>query len=95
MNKNIELIRQRRELLVMRAELQRIDLALQIEPWKKPLSTLDRALLLVRRMREHSTLIMRTLATFTFSGRTRLGRLLALGQSAWRAYRLLVKEKKA
>ena len=93
MNKNIELIRQRRELLVMRAELQRIDLALQIEPWKKPLSTLDRALALLRRAREHSTLIMRTLATFAFGGRTRLGRLVALGQSAWRAYRLFIKAK--
>ena len=93
MNKQIELIRQRRDLLILRSGLQRIDLALQIERWKKTLSTIDHALALARRAREHSTLIARVLAAFAIGGRSRLGRLVSLGRSAWRAYRLFTKMK--
>lgn len=93
MNKQIELIRQRRDLLVLRSGLQRIDLALQVERWKKPLSTLDHALALARRAREHSTLIVRALAAFAIGGRSRLSRLVSLGRTAWRAYRLFTKMK--
>ena len=93
MNKQIELICQHRELLVLRCGLQRIDLALQIERWKKPLSTIDHALALARRAREHSTLIARALAAFAIGGGSRLGRLVRLGRLAWRAYRLFIKMK--
>ena len=93
MNKQIELIRQRRELLILRSGLQRIDLALHIERWKKPLSTIDHALALARRAREHSTLIAQAVAAFAVGGRSRLGRLVRLSRSAWRAYRLFIKMK--
>jgi len=91
MSEPIEQIRQRRELLVMRADLQRFDLALQIEPWKKPLSYIDHGLTLARRVRAHPALIAGALAALAFVGRNRLGRVAQLGWSAWSAYRLFTK----
>jgi len=93
MNKHIEQIRQRRDLLVMRADLQRFDLALQIEPWKKSLRYIDHGLTLARRARAHPALIALALAALAFIGRHHLGRVARLGWSAWSAYRLLVKAR--
>jgi hypothetical protein len=93
MSKHIDQIRQRRDLLVMRADLQRFDLALQIEPWKKSLGYADHALAFGRRVREHPTLIALALATLAFFGRHRLGRVVRLGWSAWSTYRLFVKAR--
>ena len=93
MNKHIEQIRHRRDLLVMQADLQRFGLALQIEPWKKPLSTLDRALAFTRRVREPRRLITMALSALAVAGRNRLGRVIRLGWSAWSTYRMLIKKK--
>jgi hypothetical protein len=93
MNKRIELIRQRRDLLVMRADFQRFDLAQQIEPWKKPLSYFDRGLTLARRVRAHPTLIAVALAALAYAGRNRLGHVVRLGWSAWSTYRLFIKSR--
>ena len=93
MNKHLEQIRQHRELLVMRADMQRFDLALQTEPWKKPLGYIDHGVTLVRRVRAHPLLIAVALAALTYVGRKRLGRVVRLGWSAWSAYRLFIKAK--
>jgi len=92
MNKHIEQIRQRRDLLVIRSELQRFDLALQIEPWKKPMGYIDRGVALARRAREHPTLVATVLAALAFVVRKRFGRVARLGWSAWGVYRLFVKK---
>ena len=93
MSKHIEQIRQRRDLLVMRADLQRFDLALQIEPWKKPLRYIDHGLTLARRARAHPALLAVALAALAFVSHNRLGRVVRLGWSAWNAYRLFVKAR--
>ncbi len=93
MSKHIEQIHQRRALLAMRAELQRFNLALQLEPLKKPLSHIDQALALGRRVRRHPVLLAVALAGFAVVGRNRWGNVARLGWSAWRMYRLFIKRK--
>lgn len=93
MNKRIEQIRQRRDMLVMRAELQRNTLVLHIEPWKKPLHYLDHGVTLARRARAHPALITLALAGLAFIGRNYWGSALRLSWTAWNVYRLFIKAK--
>ena len=83
MNKQLEQIQRRRELLVMQSDLQRLGLTLQIETWKKPLSTLDRALAFIRLAREHRVLISIAFGALAVAGRYRLSRIARLGGLAW------------
>lgn len=91
MNKRIQQIRQRRELLVIRSDRQRLTLARQIEPWKKALHTVDRAVGFIRHVRLAPTLIAVALGMLAVTSRRRLGRVLRLGWSAWKTYRQFMK----
>lgn len=91
MNKRIQQIRQRRELLVMRSDRQRFILARQIKPWRKALHAVDRAMGFIRRARTARTLITIALGVLAMTGRRRLGRMLRLGWSAWKTYRQFMK----
>lgn len=92
MNKRIEQIHQRRELLVIQADLQRFGLALQIEPWKKSLSKIDRVLAFTRGLRDTRTLFtIAVSAALAVVSRNRVGRAVQLGWSAWNTYRKLRK----
>jgi hypothetical protein len=95
MNERIEQIRQRRDLLVTRADLQRFDLELQVTPWKKPLRLLDHGIAYARRAREHPVVLALAVAVLVYAGRHRLRRVLGWGLSAWRVYRLLARPKKS
>jgi hypothetical protein len=94
MNERLEYIRRRRELLVTRADLQRFDLELQVAPWKKSLRFVDHGVALLRRAREHPTVLALALIVLAFIGRHRLRRVIGLGLSAWRVYRLFARAKK-
>lgn len=91
MNKHIEQIRARREMLVMRVDLQRFDLALQTESYKKPFSYVDRGIAVARYAREHPITLTLALVAIAAIGRNRIGQVMSLGVSAWRAYRLFTK----
>ncbi len=93
MNKQLEQIQRRRELLVMQSDLQRLGLALQIETWKKPLSALDRALVFARFAREHRMLISVALGALAVAGGHRLGRIARLGGLAWTLVRRFINHK--
>lgn len=89
----LEHIRQRRELLIARADLQRLDLELTALAWHKPLAVIDRGLALVRRVRAHPAALLAVLAALALLNRKRPGRMLYFGGMAWRAWQALSQKK--
>lgn len=83
----LEQIQQRRAILVARADVQRLDLALNAQAWQKPLALVDRGIALLRRVRKHPATLLLGLVALAFLNRKRPGRLLYFGGMAWRAWR--------
>ena len=91
----LELIRQRRELLIMRSELQRLEMAHYAEPWRKPLAVADRGVSLLQRVRQHPATLLAVASVFAYLNRKRPGRMLYLGGVAWRAWQAMARRKSA
>lgn len=91
--RRLDRIRLRREYLLARAELQRLDLALYAQALQKPLALVDRGIALIRRVREHPAILLLGLAALVFLNRKRPGRMLYFGGMAWRVWQGLAHKK--
>lgn len=76
-----------RELLVMRAELQRATLVARVHSLRRRFAFADRGTALLRRIRAHPVLAVFTLAAAGYTLRRRLRRVIGFGWSAWRMYK--------
>lgn len=93
MTSHLHSIQQRRDLLVARADLQRLALLVQFSSLRKPLRLIDRGIALARRAREHPVLAAAAFVTLAFAFRRRLGRVLRYGLTAWRVYRMVQRNR--
>jgi len=71
MNTRLELIRQRRAMLIVRSAAQRAEVVEITEPWRAPLSIVDRVTTLVQRVRAHPLAIPMGIALLFSMGRNR------------------------
>jgi hypothetical protein len=84
MSPSLDRIRQRRAVLMARAEAQRNEVARVVRPWRVPLSVADRALAVLHRLRAHPLAVTAAMVLLVWIGRNRkspwAGRLLTLWQ---------------
>ncbi len=82
MNTRIAALRQRRAQLVVRAALQRAQVAQALQPWQKPLTLVDTLIEVVRVVRRHPVLAAVGVSLFASGTRHRwlmwVGRLVTL-----------------
>jgi hypothetical protein len=89
MNTRIAAIRHRRALLVARSDFQRLELAVCLAPWRRPLAVVDTVMTVVRTYSTFSTLGALFVARAPRRGLLSwAGRLLA----AWEVVRLVRRE---
>jgi YqjK-like protein len=89
MNARLALLRQRRELLVLRARLQRLEIQAIAQDWSKPLAFADSLVAAARRARRFWLLYALALALFVRSRRMSLGIWIGRLWTAWEIYRAL------
>ncbi|MFN7087870.1 MAG: YqjK family protein [Burkholderiales bacterium] len=82
-------IARRKERLIARAAQQRAAIAAGCLPWCKPLAAADRALVLVRFLKENPLVLGATVAVAALIGRRNLLRWAGRGLFLWRAWRSL------
>jgi hypothetical protein len=80
MNQKLTHLAQRRQRLVAQAAMQRIALARNIEPFRKPLARVDQGLRIIQYVKQHPTLAIASSVLFTLLRRTRAGKFL---YNAW------------
>jgi hypothetical protein len=80
----IELIR-RRERLLVRAEIQRAEIAGAVHQWRVPVAAFDRVVEFVHTLKKHPALLVLPLAALLV---IKPSRLAGWGGKAWMAWRL-------
>lgn len=80
----IELIR-RRERLLVRAEIQRAEIAGAVSQWRVPIAAIDRVVEVVHTLKTHPALLVLPLATLLV---IKPRRLVSWGGKAWVVWRL-------
>jgi len=80
----IELIR-RRERLLVRAEIQRAEIAGAVRQWREPIAALDRVVEVVHTLKTHPALLVLPLSALLV---IKPRRLVSWGGKAWMAWRL-------
>lgn len=89
MNTRLRLLRQRRELLVLRVQAQRLQLASIAQDWHRPLAFADTLVVAARRMSRYWLIYTLVLAFFVRSRRVSVGLWLGRAWTAWEIYRSL------
>ncbi len=87
MNRRLALIRQRRQLLLTRVAVQRLDVAQQVEAWRTPLAVLDTAVAAGRRMRRHPWVFAFAAALLLKAPHHRLALWTTRLVTVWKLYR--------
>lgn len=80
MNPKLMHLAQRRQRLVEQAAMQRVALARNIDPFRKPLARVDQGLKIVQYVKQHPTLAIASSVIFALLRRTRAGKFL---YNAW------------
>ena len=80
MNEKLRRLAERREHLVAQAAAQRLALAENIEPWRRPLARVDQGLAALRYIKRHSAWIVGGVALLAA---LRPGRVRAAGVGKW------------
>ncbi len=86
MNTRLETLLRRRQILVDRAAGQRNELARIVQPWKTPLSIVDRGIEIIRALRSHPLLLGLGVALIMRTGRRNLDALAGRLMAAWQLY---------
>lgn len=89
MNDKLTQLAARRELLVSRAAAQRLVLAQNIEPWRRPLALVDQGLNVFRFIKRHPVWIAGGSALLAMLRPERTGKWLRRGWVAWQIIRKL------
>lgn len=94
MNEKLIRLAERRERLVAQAAAQRLALAKNIEPWRRPLARVDQGLAVLRYIKGHPAWIVGGVALLTAlrPGRVRaagVGKWLTRGWATWQMVRKL------
>ena len=94
MNEKLIRLAERRERLVAQAEVQRIALAQNIEPWRMPLARVDQGLAMLSYIKRHPAWIVGGVALLAAlrPGRARaagVGKWLTRGWATWQMIRQL------
>lgn len=87
MNTRLALIRQRREMLVLRAQAQRLQLEAIAQDWSKPLAFADTLLTAARRLNRYWLLYTLALTFFVRTRRVPLGLWIGRLWTVWEIYR--------
>ncbi len=80
MNKKLARLAQRRQHLVEQAAAQRIELARNIEPFRRPLAQIDQGLRVIHFVKKHPAYALGTTIVLGLLRRTRVGKWL---QNGW------------
>jgi hypothetical protein len=88
-NTRLRLLRQRRELLLLRIQAQRLQLASLAQDWDRPLALADTLVVAARRMSRYWLIYTLVLAFFVRSRRGSVGLWLGRAWTAWEIYRSL------
>lgn len=89
MNARLALLRQRRALLVLRAQAQRLEVEALVQAWHKPLTFADALVGAARRLQRFWLLYALALALLVRSRRIPLGIWIGRIWTAWEIYRSL------
>ena len=90
MNEKLARLAERRERLIAQAAAQRMALAQNIEPWRKPLARVDQGLAALRYIKRHPAWIVGAAALLAALRPGRVGKWLQLGWVTWQMrHRLL------
>jgi chorismate-pyruvate lyase len=92
-NAYLALLRQRRELLVLRAQAQRLEVAALAQVWQRPLTLADTLLAAARSVHRFWLLYAAALALLARSRRVSLGIWIGRIWTAWEVYRALRSSK--
>ena len=87
MSARLALLRQRREMLVLRAQAQRLEVEAIAQGWHKPLAFADTLLGAARRLNRYWLLYTLALAFFVRTRRVPLGLWIGRIWTAWEVYR--------
>lgn len=87
MNQRLAHIRQRRQLLLTRVAVQRLDVAQLLETWHTPLAVLDTAVAAGRRLRSHPWVLAFAAALLLKAPHHRLALWATRLVTAWKLYR--------
>jgi hypothetical protein len=83
MNNKLIRLAERRERLVTQAAAQRMALAQNIEPWRKPLARADQGLAALRYIRNHPAWIVGGVVLLAVLRPGRIGKWLGRGWVTW------------
>jgi hypothetical protein len=83
MNEKLIRLAERRERLLAQAAAQRMALAQNIEPWRRPLARADQGLVALRYIKSHPAWIVGGVALLTALRPGRAGKWLQRGWVAW------------
>lgn len=89
MNPRLALLRQRRELLVLRAQAQRLEVEALVQAWHRPLTFADALAAAARRLHRFWLVYALAVALLARSRRVSLGIWIGRIWTAWEIYRSL------
>ena len=88
MNKKLKILAQRRERLVLKAALQRGQLAQAVDAWRAPLALADQGLAAISFIKQHPILLVGSTAVLVrLVRKSFIGRWFGRGMMAWQLVR--------